>query len=120
VFAGWSGGGCSGTGTCTTVMATNQTVSAQFDLVPVVTLTVTKQGTGDGTVTSDPAGISCGPGCNTSQASYQRGTTVTLTATPDGDSRFDDWHGGPCDNSSSPTCQLQMNNDVTTSAHFRD
>ena len=119
VFAGWSGGGCSGTGTCTTVMATSQTVVAQFDLAPdLVTLTVNKQGRGDGTVTSDPAGISCGPGCNTSQASYLRGTTVTLTATPDGNSSFNDWHGGPCNNSSSPTCPLQMNDNETVSAHF--
>ena len=116
-FVVWSGA-CSGT-TCTVTMSTDQTVSAQFDLVPdLVTLTANKQGSGDGTVTSDPAGISCGPGCNTSQASYLRGTTVTVTATPDGNSSFNDWHGGPCDNSSSLTCQLEMNNNETVSAHF--
>ena len=116
-FVAWSGA-CSGT-TCTVTMSTDQTVSAQFDLVPdLVTLTANKQGNGDGTVTSDPAGISCGPGCNTSQASYLRGTTVTVTATPDGNSSFNDWHGGPCDNSSSLTCQLGMNDNETVSAHF--
>jgi len=96
VFTGWSAGGCSGTGTCT-VMVGNQTVVAIFDPAPpdLVTLTVNKQGGGDGTVTSDPAGISCGPSCGTSQASCQRGTTVTLTATADQGSSFNDWHGGP-------------------------
>jgi len=43
-----------------------------------VTLTVVK--TGNGTVTSSPAGINCGTTCS---ASFARNTTVTLTATPD-------------------------------------
>jgi hypothetical protein len=102
------------------VLDTNRSVTATFSPAPpeLVTLTVGKQGSGDGTVTSDPAGISCGPGCGTSQASFQRGTTVTLTATPDADSSFNDWHQGPCSTSSSPTCQLQLNDNETESAHF--
>ena len=100
-------------------MIGDQTVVAQFDIIPdLVTLTVNKQGSGDGTVTSDPAGISCGPGCGTAQASYQRGTTVTLTATADQGSSFNDWHGGPCDNSSALTCQVGLNDNQTLSAHF--
>jgi hypothetical protein len=31
-FAGWSGGGCSGTGTCTVTMTTPQTVTATFNV----------------------------------------------------------------------------------------
>jgi hypothetical protein len=31
-FAGWSGGGCSGTGTCQVTMSSNQTVTANFKL----------------------------------------------------------------------------------------
>jgi hypothetical protein len=117
-FAGWSGD-CAGT-SCVLTMNTDRRVSAQFDLVVVpptnVTLTVNKQGNGDGTVTSDPAGIVCGGTC---QFSYPRGTTVRLTATPNEGSSFNDWHGGgPCDNSSSLTCVLQMNDDETVSAHF--
>jgi hypothetical protein len=102
-------------------MSANQTVVATFDLIVVppdlVTLTVEKQGQGDGTVTSNPAGINCGLAC---QFSYQRGTIVTLTATPDEDSSFNDWHGGPCNNSSATTCQLVMDNNHTVSAHFDD
>ncbi len=98
------------------------TALPQFDLQPdLVILTVNKQGNGEGTVTSDPAGISCGPDCEgNAQASYPRGTTVTLTATPDEGDSFNDWHAGgtPCNNSSSLTCQLQMNNNETVSAHF--
>src|SRR5688572_2205159 len=118
VFTGW--GGCSGGSTCTTVMNGDQTIVAIFDAAPpdLVTLTVTKQGSGDGTVTSQPAGIVCGAAC---QFSYQRGTVVTLTAAPDANSSFNDWHGGgACDNSSSPTCQLVMSDNQTVSAHFDD
>ena len=100
-------------------MSADQTVVATFDLIVVppdlVTLTVGKQGSGTGIVTSDPAGINCGLTC---QFSYQRGTTVTLTAVPDLGSFFNDWHGGPCDNLSSPTCQLVMDANQTVSAHF--
>jgi hypothetical protein len=102
-------------------MSADQTVVATFDLTVVppdlVTLTVGKQGQGNGTVTSNPAGIDCGLAC---MFSYQRGTTVTLTATPDEGSSFNDWHGRPCDNSSSPTCQLVMDDNQTVSAHFDD
>jgi hypothetical protein len=31
-FAGWSGGGCSGTGTCTVTMTADKSVTANFDL----------------------------------------------------------------------------------------
>ena len=33
-FAGWSGGGCSGTGTCTVTMSPNRGVTASFRLLP--------------------------------------------------------------------------------------
>jgi hypothetical protein len=33
-FAGWSGGGCSGTGTCTVKMNANQSVTATFSKIP--------------------------------------------------------------------------------------
>lgn len=34
IFAGWSGGGCSGTGTCAVTMSQAQSVTATFDLAP--------------------------------------------------------------------------------------
>src|SRR5204863_9158206 len=45
-FTGWSGGGCSGTGSCTVTVTAATTVTETF--TPTVTLTVTK--TGNGTV----------------------------------------------------------------------
>ena len=59
MFAGWSGA-CTGTATtCTLTMNGPKLVTATFSNKPV--LTVTKAGSGSGTVTSSPAGINCGP-----------------------------------------------------------
>src|SRR5947208_15051783 len=54
-FTGWSGGGCSGTSTCTVTLSAATTVTATFAL-PTFALTASKAGTGSGTVTSSPAG----------------------------------------------------------------
>ncbi len=35
-FAGWSGGGCSGTGPCTVIMTANTSVTASFTLIPAL------------------------------------------------------------------------------------
>ena len=55
------------------------TVSASFSTVNFP-LTVTRAGAGTGTVTSAPAGISCGADCT---ESYAQNTAVTLTANKD-------------------------------------
>ena len=60
-------------------------------LVPVlVALAVGRDGTGSGTVSSAPTGINCGLTCI---ASFDYGTTVTLTATADVGSTFTGWQG---------------------------
>lgn len=53
-------------------------------------LSVAKSGTGDGTVTSAPAGIVCGSDC---EEVYTEGTGVTFTAIPALDSVFVGWEG---------------------------
>jgi len=53
-------------------------------------LTVTKSGAGAGTVTSTPAGITCGSACS---ATYASGTSVTLTAMAATGSTFAGWSG---------------------------
>jgi hypothetical protein len=111
-FAGWSGD-CSGTGACT--VTGNATVTARF-IVAVNTsrLTVIKAGTGTGTVSSDPSGISCGTAC---AADFLTGSTVSLTATPDGGSTFSGWSGGGC-SGAAPTCVVVMNVNQTVTATF--
>ena len=112
-FVGWSGGGCSGTAPCQTAN-TGQTVVATFDLAPV-TLTVNTSGPGQGTVTSVPGGISCPPACT---ASFVPGTTVTLTATPIGNSVFAGWQGGPCAPFGTAPCMITMNDNQSANARF--
>ena len=111
VFAGWSGGGCGGTGTCKLTMNANTFVTATF--LRTFTLTVTKAGTGSDTVTSSPAGINCGGGC---AATYVSGTSVTLTATPLGNSLFAGWSGGGC--SGRGTCIVAMDANKFVTATF--
>jgi hypothetical protein len=121
MVTGWNGPRCGGTGSCTITLDSDFTAFPQFGLAPpdLVTLTLNKSGQGDGTVTSNPTGISCGPGCGTTQASFQRGIDVTLTAVADEDSDFDEWQGGPCNNQGGQ-CTLTMSQDRTATANFDD
>lgn len=110
IFSGWSGGGCSGTGTCTVTMDSDRTVTANFVLIPH-TLTISRAGSGTGTVTSSPSGINCGSSCTQSFAG-----AVTLQATPGSDSTFTGWSGGGC--SGTGTCTITMDSDHAVIATF--
>jgi hypothetical protein len=76
-------------------------------------LTITKGGTGSGTVTSAPTGIDCGSDC---KESYKNGTVVTLTATPDTGSLFTGWSGSGC--AGNGQCALTVNANTTIIANF--
>jgi hypothetical protein len=114
-FAGWSGGGCSGTGTCKVTLNADTTVTATFNTTPPVmhTLTVSPAGSGSGSVTSSPAGIDCGATCS---HAYTAGTQVTLTATADSGSTFTGWSGGGCSGTSN--CVVTLNSDTAVTATF--
>jgi hypothetical protein len=108
VFSGWSGDpDCSDS--MVTVNA-DKTCTAIFTLEQH-TLTVVKAGAGSGTVTSNPAGITCGGDCS---EVYDDGTEVTLTAAADAGSVFSSWSGDPdCSDS-----MVTMNADKTCIATF--
>jgi len=55
-------------------------------------LTVTKSGSGTGTVSSVPSGIACGSTCT---AAFEVNRAVTLTATASSGSVFTGWNGEP-------------------------
>lgn len=111
-FGGWSGAGCSGTGTCSFTVNGDTAATATF--VPGAALTVVRAGAGGGTVTSDPAGIDCGATCTTS---YDAGTSVTLSASPAQGSRFVGWDQDTGCGSAS-TCTLVLSASRTVTATF--
>jgi hypothetical protein len=108
------GGACEGaTGnTCELIMNADKTVSVTF--AEAQTLTVTKDGTGSGTVTSNPAGIDCGDTC---EAQFENGSTVVLTATPASGSQPVVW-GGACSGATGNTCSVTMDDAKTVTATF--
>lgn len=76
-------------------------------------LTVTRSGSGGGSVNSNPAGIICGADC---AENYNSGTVVTLTATPNASSTFAGWSGGGC--SGTGSCIVTMNSAQSVNAQF--
>ncbi len=92
-LAGWSGN-CSGTASSVSVTV-DASKSCTATFIRTYTLTVTKTGDGavESLVTSDPAGISCGGTCS---ATYDSGTSVTLTAEAAEGYEFEGWSGTGC------------------------
>ncbi len=104
VFSGWSGGVCSGTGTCTVSMSAARSVTATFTAVPQLTLTVSFSGTGGGSVFSTPSGIDCPASSCSGQ--FNTGSTVTLTAVPNASSALSGWIG--CQTTNGTICGVIM------------
>jgi hypothetical protein len=88
-----------------TNVTANHTIDASFTTNPTYTLSITKAGTGSGTVTSSPSGTT-----------FPAGTVVTLTATPDASSTFAAWSGGVT--GTSPTCTVTTSADTAVTATF--
>ncbi len=113
-FAGFEGGGCSGSATtCTVTVDQLHTLTARFTR-DQRRVTVTKSGSGSGTVTSSPVGIDCGLFCSRNFDSY---TSVTLTAHPLAGSSFGGFAGGGCSQGST-TCVLTLQEARSVTATF--
>jgi hypothetical protein len=113
-FAGWTGASCTGTGTCTVTLSAATTVTAQFNVMQK-TLTVDLRalgGTLAGTITSNPAGISCSAtgGLCTTTASFNVGSTVKLTVGGAASTALRAWLPTSCTGS---TCSVVMNSSQT-------
>jgi List-Bact-rpt repeat protein len=119
-FTSWTGCDAVSDTTCTVTMSAAKSVTARFTLQRF-TLSVDKAsvlGIGDGTVTSSsspasPTQINCGATCS---VSYNYGTVVTLTATPDLLSIFSGW--SDCDADSGTTCTVTMTTPRSVTASF--
>lgn len=110
-FTGWSGA-CKGKKlTCKLTLRSSVATTANFESNPV--LTVSKSGTGTGSVTSNVGGVTCDPTCS---ASFAERAQVTLTATADIGSKFVRWTGA-C-RGTKPTCKVKMTDDNGVEAVF--
>lgn len=111
-FTGWSGD-CSGTGSCVVTMSAAKGVTATFDPLPPPTHRLDVTVSGDGTLSSSPAGIACPTQCT---AVFDAATEVTLTAAPTSTSRFTGWSGN-CSGTAT-TCTVVMNAAKAVTATF--
>ena len=84
-------------------------------------LTMTASGTGNGAVSSTPAGISCtangGVATGTCTMPYTSGTVVTLTASPAAGHTFAGW-AGACACTGTGSCQVTMSQARSVSVTF--
>lgn len=114
VFDHWIGGGCAAfTGSCQTTVSSSSLVRAYFVAVGPRTLAVAKAATGNGTVTSKPAGIECGSTCS---AQFEAPTKVVLKAVAEKGSRFKGWSGEGC--SGIAACRVTMTEARNVTATF--
>lgn len=81
------------------------------------TITVSRTGSGTGTVTSSPAGINCGAVCS---AAFPNNSFVTLTAFPSGSSVFANWTGACAGAGTSPTCTVAVISSLSVGAVFNN
>ena len=109
-FTGWSGEGCSGTGTCVVTMDQARSVTATFTLKRY-DLDVAKDGNGTGKVVG--LGIDCGLDCS---HEFDHGQVVQLSAQPDPDSVLTGWSGGGC--SGNGACTVTMDQAKSVTATF--
>jgi hypothetical protein len=114
-FANWGGdaANCGANPQCLIPMNALRNVTANF---PQRQIAVTVTTTGNGTVSSSPAGISgCSGSCTNN---FGAGSLLTLTATPGPGQRFVGWSADAAICGSNPICTLQPSNPITASAAF--
>lgn len=113
VFQGWSGD-CVGN-PCQLTMSQARAGEVTYRVPPAGIVSISGAGTGTGSVTSSPSGLSCtvtaGVTSGICSASFEAGSTVTLIAGGSNDGSFDGFTGA-CTGS---TCVLPMTTAVTSS-----
>jgi uncharacterized repeat protein (TIGR02543 family) len=106
-FTGWSGDCTNDSGPCVLVVEGNFSVTAHFTEQHAVS--ITKSGSGAGSVLSGPAGLDCGAVC---VSYFTDGAQVTLTAVPSGHSTFAGWSGAGC--SGTGSCAIEIGDPTRT------
>jgi Divergent InlB B-repeat domain/IPTL-CTERM motif len=111
IFQGWTGACTGGSTTCSVTVNAPTFANAVFVSTAGIALNVVV--TGNGTVTSVPAGINCGTACSTS---FAANTPVTLTATTVPGWTFAGWSGACA--GLSVTCSITMSQAQNVGASF--
>lgn len=113
-FLQW-GGACAGTEpTCVVDLTGDVDVTASFRTT-AFRLSASVRG-GAGSITSDPAGISCGNLC---QAFFPAGQQVALMAVPGPDRELDRWENDCASAGRNQVCTLTLDQARTVGARFR-
>ncbi|HEU5197882.1 MAG TPA: hypothetical protein VFW70_24295, partial [Methylomirabilota bacterium] len=89
LFTSWTGCTTVGGANCSVMLTANRTVAPAYRDIASVSLTKT----GMGTITSAPAGISCGPACTSASFDFARNALVKLTPAPIVGWDFSGWGG---------------------------
>lgn len=108
-FLGWTGACANQSNPCTVSVSSYTPVAAEF----ASNLTISLSGDGQGTVTSEPAGIACPGDCS---EPFGARRTVTLRATAAAGSGFIGWSGA-C-SGDSPTCEVLVDRARQVTAEF--
>ena len=128
-FQSWSGCDSENASakTCTVNMSSSdKTVTATFEPTPRFTVTVSKDGNGEGTVKStqkgiEKNGITCDTNDTDCDETYVEKTNITLVATPakDGKSKFVRWEGAACGAAKTASCRIsKISADAEVTAVF--
>lgn len=111
-FGGWDGD-CTGTGACVLAIDGPKAVTVAFREQPPETRALSVVTDGQGTVSSEPAGIDCGSTCS---RPFLAGSNVTLRAAAARGWRFVQWRGA-CSGTSA-TCAVLIDLPKTATAVF--
>ncbi len=112
VHIGWSLLDCSGP-SCAILMNSSRTAIAYFN--PAFVLSTAIQGSGTGTLTSQPAGINCPSQCS---GQFLANSNITLTATPAPGSSIVGWSEAACGVNSA--CPINMSQNQSVSVFLSD
>jgi DNA-binding beta-propeller fold protein YncE len=114
-FTGWGGPECDeSTATiCQVQMSSDKAVGATFAPIPQQTLEVSVSG--EGSILSEPAAISCPGVC---AEHFDEGSTVTLTALPAPHQELRSWSGACVATAASEPCEVTMSEAEEVGASF--
>ncbi len=115
VFDGWTGD-CKANATgdnanvSTVVLDRAKSCAAAFKATTTATFNLVVSKSGNGTVLSQPTGITCGSDCS---EAYASGAQITLSATPDAGWAFNSWEGNCTGTNATVTVTMSANEACT-------